>query len=114
MAQFMLLIRGDDEVQRSPAEIQSVIQEYIAWARRLREESRMLGGDELDSKGKFVKMNGSGLQVVDGPYTETKEVIGGYFLIEAADESEAVEIAKACPGLTRGGVVEVRGIIDHS
>jgi hypothetical protein len=52
--------------------------------------------------------------VVDGPYTETKEVIGGYFLIEAADESEAVEIAKACPGLTRGGVVEVRGIIDHS
>ena len=114
MAQYMLLIRGDDEVQRSPEEMQSVIQEYIAWARRLREENRMLGGDELESRGKVVKGSGAGLQVSDGPYTETKEVIGGYFLIEADNESHAVEIAKACPGLKRGGVVEVRGIIDHT
>ena len=113
MAQFMLLIRGDDEVQRSPEESQAVLSEYIAWARRLQEENRMLGGDELESTGKFIKMNDAGLQVSDGPYTETKEVIGGYFLIEADSETQAVEIAKACPGLTRGGVVEVRAIIDH-
>ena len=74
----------------------------------------MLGGDELESKGKVIQSNGSGLQVSDGPYTETKEVIGGYFLIEADNEGQAVEIAKACPGLKRGGVVEVRGIVDHS
>lgn len=78
MAQFMLLIRGDDEVERSPSEAQSVVQEYIAWSRKLREENRMLGGDGLASKGRVVRLNGSGLQVSDGPYTETKEVIGGY------------------------------------
>ena len=114
MAQFMLLIRGDEEVERSPEEMQSVIQEYMAWARRLREENRLLGGDELESRGKVVKGGSAGLQVSDGPYTETKEVIGGYFLVEADNESQAVEIAKACPGLKRGGVVEVRGVIDHS
>ncbi len=114
MAQYMLLIRGDEEAQRSPEEMQTILQEYMAWARRLRDENRMLGGDELESRGKVVKGTASSLQVSDGPYTETKEVIGGYFLIEADTESQAVEIAKACPGLKRGGVVEVRGIIDHS
>ena len=114
MAQFMLLIRGDEEVERSPEEAQSVIREYMAWARKLRDENRMLGGDELDSKGKIVRMSDDSHQVLDGPYTEAKEVIGGYFLIEADNEGHAIEIAKACPGLKRGGVVEVRGIIDHS
>lgn len=114
MAQFMLLIRGDEEVERSAEEAQAVIREYMAWARKLRDENRMLGGDELDSRGKYVRMNDNGHQVLDGPYAETKEVIGGYFLIEADEESHAVEIAKACPGLKRGGVVEIRRIIDHS
>ena len=41
MAQFMLLIRGDDEVERSPAEMQGIVEEYMAWARKLRNEGRM-------------------------------------------------------------------------
>lgn len=114
MAQFMLLIRGDEEVQRSPAEMQSIVEEYIAWARKLRSEGRMLGGDELANNGKLVRGYGATASVSDGPYAETKEAIGGYFLIEADDQTHAVEIAKACPGLKRGGAVEVRAIVDHS
>ena len=47
MPQYMLLIRGDDTVERSPAEMQSIVQDYMAWAGKLRSEGRMLGGDEL-------------------------------------------------------------------
>lgn len=113
MAQFMLLIRGNDEVERSQTEMQGIVQEYIAWARRLRSEGRMLGGDELGPEGKIVRGHGSSLSITDGPFTETKETVGGYFLIEADDEADAARIASECPGLKRGGAVEVRGIVEH-
>jgi hypothetical protein len=110
----MLLIRGDDEAERSPAEMQGIVEEYMAWARQLRSEGRMLGGDELSANGRLVRGHGASATVSDGPFTETKEAIGGYFLIEADGESQAVDIARACPGLKRGGAVEVRAIVDHS
>ncbi len=48
--------------------------------------------------------------VTDGPYAETKDVIGGFLIIEAADLADAVELAKGCPILSRGGAVEVRAV----
>ena len=114
MAQYMFLIRGDDEVERSPAEMQGIVEEYMAWARKLRSEGRMRGGDELASNGKMIRGFGSSATVSDGPFAETKEAIGGYFLIDADDENHALAIAKDCPGLKRGGAVEVRAIVDHS
>ncbi len=110
MPQYMLLIRGDDEVDRSPAEMQAVVSEYIAWAGKLRAAEQMLGGDELAANGWVIRSSG----VTDGPYAESKEGVGGYFLIEAADDAAAVEITRACPGLVRGGLVELRPIVDHS
>jgi hypothetical protein len=74
----------------------------------------MLGGDELASGGKVVRKQGDRLMVSDGPYAEGKELIGGYFLIEADDEKHATRIAGDCPGLLRSGAVEVRAIVDHS
>jgi hypothetical protein len=111
MAQFMLLIRGGDDATRdyTPEQYQQVIQRYIDWAAKLRREGRNHGGDELKQGGKVVRMRG-GQAVVDGPYTETKEAIGGYFIIEAADLDEAAEIAKECPVLDHDGAVEVREI----
>lgn len=114
MPQYMLLIRGDDEVERSPEEMQGIVKEYIAWAGRLRAEGRMLGGDELASGGKVVRKWGGSLQVSDGPYAEGKELVGGYFLIEADSDDHAARIAGDCPGLSRNGAVEVRAIVDHS
>ena len=111
MAKFMLLIRGGDDETRdyTPEQYQHVIQRYIDWSAKLRREGRNHGGDELKSGGKVVRMRG-GQAVVDGPYAETKESIGGYFIIEAADLDEAAEIAKGCPVLLHDGAVEVREI----
>jgi hypothetical protein len=53
----------------------------------------------------------NGNSVTDGPYTEGKEVVGGYFVITARDLNEAVNISKECPGLEVGGSVQVRQIM---
>lgn len=115
MPEYMLFIRGgDDDAQTLSAEqAQQRIQAYIDWSRKLREENRNLGANELATSGVVLRSRG-GEVVLDGPFTETKEAIGGYFHIRAADEAEAVEIAKGCPTLTHGGAVEIRAVIDHS
>lgn len=114
MATYMLMLRGgeDSAADLSPEEIQALIQPYIDWSARLRAEGRHRGGEELKMSGPVVRLRG-GEFVVDGPYTETKESIGGYFLISAADEAEAVEVAKGCPIFRHGGFVEVREVIEH-
>jgi hypothetical protein len=115
MAQFMLFIRGGDDETRdyTPEQHQQVIQRYIDWAAQLRREGRNHGGDELKAGGKVVRMR-DGRAVVDGPYTETKEAIGGYFMIEAADLDEAAEVARGCPVLAHGGIVDIREINSNS
>ena len=114
MPQYMLLIRGDDEATNSPEETERVVQQYIAWARSLRVRGKMLGGDELAPKGRILRGSGQDLLVTDGPFAESKEQIGGYFLIQADGEEEAVAIAGECPGLRRGRAIELREIVDHS
>jgi hypothetical protein len=93
--------------------MQAIVQEYIAWAGKLRSEGRMLGGDELSSEARMLRGAKGQITVTDGPFAETKETIGGYFLIEANDEAHAVEIAKQCPGLKRDGAVELRQVVEH-
>ena len=112
MAQFLVLIRGGDADYEamSPEEIQGVIQRYIDWGDRLRSEGRYVDANELTESGAVIR----GSSVIDGPYAETKEGVGGYYIIEAADLSEAVEVAKGCPVLQHNGAVEVRGFVDHS
>lgn len=114
MARFMLFLRGGEQSLESysPEDFQRLIQPYIDWSNKLRAEGKHLGGDELDNGGKVVRLR-DGQVTVDGPFTETKESIGGYFMIQAADEEEAVQIASGCPILGRGGFVEVRAIVEH-
>jgi hypothetical protein len=112
MSQYMLLIRGGYEEWNTltPEQMQQSIEQYRAWAGRLSESGKLVGAEKLsDGDGRLVRMH-NGQVVVDGPFTETKESVGGYFLIEAASFAEAIEIAKECPGLTRGVAVEVRQI----
>jgi hypothetical protein len=114
MAQFMLLIRGGDEAfaQFTPEQMEQTLGHYFAWSDRLRKEGRLVGADQLADGGRTVRAR-DGQLVIDGPYTETKDAVGGYYQIEAADEAEAAEIAKGCPVLGHGGLVEVRGIVQH-
>jgi hypothetical protein len=66
----------------------------------------------LEDEGKVV--SGKQRTVADGPFAESKEAIGGYFYLTVADEKEAIEIAKQCPGLDYGAIVEVRPVADIS
>jgi hypothetical protein len=108
MAEFMLLIRNGNWDQYSPEEAQQAVQKYIAWARKLREEGRLKGGDELQANGRILRKQAG--QIVDGPFAETKESVGGYFLIEADNYDHAVAIARECPTFDHGGWVEIRAI----
>jgi hypothetical protein len=110
----MLLIRGGDEAfaQFTPEQMEQTLGQYFAWSDRLRQEGRLVGADQLADGGRTVRAR-DGQLVIDGPYTETKDAVGGYYQIEAADEAEAAEIAKGCPVLNHGGLVEVRAIVQH-
>ena len=113
MAQFMLLLHEspNDLAGFSPEEIQRVIGEYTAWREKLAAEGKLAGGLKLkDEGGRLLRRNGGAVQVVDGPFAEAKEVVGGFFLIEAADYDEAVEISKGCPHLVYSRSVELREV----
>lgn len=113
MGEFMLLLHENPQgfAALSPQEIQTVIGEYSAWRERLAAEGRLAGGNKLkDEGGRWLSGNNGAVRVVDGPFSEAKEVIGGYFMIRAADYDEAVEISRECPHLHYGGRIELREV----
>ncbi len=111
MAQFMLLLHSEMEREGdlSPAEMQAIIQRYKDWSTTVAEAGKLLGGDKLtDDPGKVMRARSGA--VTDGPYSETKEIIGGYFMIEADDYDEACRVAESYPHLELGGTIEVRQV----
>jgi hypothetical protein len=108
--EYMLLFRGNDWYKSlSPEEMQKVADHWMAWFKRLTDEGKALAGNPLEREGKLVSGK-SGRVVADGPFAESKEAIGGYFLLRVDTLDEAVAIAKQCPGLAYGSVVEVRPV----
>lgn len=108
---YLLLFRGNVwDRGLSAAQLQKVVSDWMAWFERLKAEGKCTGGHPLDEQGKVV--SGKQPTVADGPFAESKEAIGGYFYLTVADEEEAIEIAKQCPGLEYGAVVEVRPVAD--
>src|SRR2546422_11238021 len=106
---YMLLFRGTElRKTLSPEEMQKVSEKWMAWFRRLTEEGRAVAGNPLEREGKIV--SGKDRIVSDGPFAESKEAIGGYFLLDVASLDEAVAIAQECPGLPYGVQVEVRPV----
>ena len=105
----MLLFRGNDWTKSlSPEEKQKVTDQWMAWFRRLTDQGKAIAGNPLEPEGKIV--SGKNRVVSDGPFAESKEAIGGYFLLQVKSLDEAVAIAKECPGLAYGAVVEVRPV----
>ena len=106
----MLLFVGMDwHKGLSPGQMQQVVGEWMAWFERLTGEGKVAGGNPLENEGKVVTGR-HGKMVADGPFAEAKEAIGGYFLLTVKSEAEAVAIARQCPGLPFGAIVEVRPI----
>ncbi len=110
---YMLLFRGTHwDKDLSPEEIQKMVGQWYAWFERLTRQGKCKAGHPLEREGKIVSSR-TGRTVSDGPFAESKEAIGGYFLLQVDNIDEAVEIAKQCPGLAYGIDVEVRPVAEQ-
>src|SRR5215208_1818045 len=111
MAQFMMLLRENPAgfAEVSAQEMQAVIQEYLAWRKALTSRDQLRGGAKLRDEGGKRLAGGPTPVVSDGPYAEAHEVIGGFFIVEAADYDAAVKLAGSCPHL-KYGTIELREI----
>jgi len=106
----MLIFHGGTSTpQGSPEEMQAHMNKWFAWIQQLTKEGKYAGGEALLPGGKLVK--GKNKTVTDGPFTEGKEVVGGYFIINANSYDEALEIAKDYPDYIYDGTVQVRKVM---
>lgn len=111
MEKFMLIFQGEvPDGTSSPEQMQAQMGKWMAWIDKLAKQGRYESGEPLVPGGKLVSGN-RGSHVIDGPYTEGKEIVGGYFIIKANDMDEAVAIAKESPDLEMGGKVQVRQVM---
>jgi len=113
MKKYLLLLREDIATMKnfSPKEMEELTNAHMAWAEKLAEKNLMISGDGLEPKG--TQIVGADCIVKDGTFLESKEMIGGYYLIQATDFEHAVSIAKECPCHLWGGTTEVRPIMDY-
>src|SRR2546422_10425724 len=110
---YLLLFRGTNwHRDLSPEEIQTVMNQWRGWFDRLTEQGKAKAGQPLMNEGKIVSGK-NGRVVADGPFAESKEAIGGYFLLQVDDLDEAGEIAKACPVLEYGSTVAGRPVAEE-
>jgi hypothetical protein len=110
---YMLIFRGNDwHKGLSPEEMQRVANDWMAWFKRLTEQGKAVAGNPLAPEGKIVSGK-NGRVVADGPFAESKEAIGGYFLLKVDSLDEAVAIAQQCPGLPHGAKIEVRPVMEQ-
>jgi hypothetical protein len=116
MNQYILMLHNDPKVfqadDMSPQRIQEIFGKYRAWRARMADEGKLAGANKLeDGTGRVMRAeNGNGkVHITDGPFTESKEVIGGFFVVKAETYEEAVKIASDCPHL-EFGTIEVRRI----
>ena len=113
MPEYMALLyeSSDDPGQISPDEIQQIIGKYKAWRDRMEAAGHLAGGQKLkDGEGRVMRTEEGRLRVLDGPYSETKEVIGGYFALQASGYEEAVRLLEDNPHLEFGGTIELREV----
>lgn len=111
MPKFLLILRGDPETWRhlAPDQIQALIGEFESWAGKLMAEGRFVDGRKLaDGHGRVLTGKPGKAVVTDGPYGETKEIVGGFHLIEADSYEHAVELCRDHPELGLNGTVEIR------
>jgi hypothetical protein len=111
--QYLLLIYSNEAAMEATSEADrgKMMAAYGAYSEAMVKAGVMVGGNRLRpaSAATTVRSPGGKTQVLDGPYAETKEQLGGYFLIEAPDLDAALSWAERCPGAAIGGI-EVRPI----
>jgi hypothetical protein len=110
MEKFMFIFQGGQMNGASPEEMQANMGKWMAWIEKLSNANQYVAGEPLLPGGKLLSGK-SGKTITDGPYTEGKEVVGGFFIINAKDLDEAVTIAQGYPDYELGGSVQVRQVM---
>jgi len=114
MPRYLLALYDDPAEYQDlpPEELRGIIEKYRAWTRKLEDKGHLVTSDKLrDGSGRVLRGGRDGrAQVVDGPYSESKEVLGGFFLLEAASYDEAVELCRDSPHLESSGAIEIREV----
>ena len=111
--QYILLIYGDEARFQSltPQQIGEVVSAYGAYTEALRQAGALLASDRLrpTTTATTVRVDGGKTQVLNGPYAETKEQLGGFYLLDVPDLDAALSWAARCPGASHGSI-EVRPV----
>jgi len=110
MKDFLFLFRNDYKAMPtgSPEEMQSMTKKWMDWVGSIGAQNKLTDrGNRLSGEGRVLRPDNV---ITDGPYTEIKELLGGYTIVKAESLDEAAELAKGCPILSVGGNVEVRPI----
>jgi hypothetical protein len=110
MTEFMMIFRNDynPTIKPSPEQMQTSIKQWQDWIGSIAAQGKFISTNRLGFEGKTLKANNV---IVDGPYAEIKEIVGGYILVKAASIEEAIQLAEGCPILNIGGHVEVRNVL---
>jgi hypothetical protein len=114
MAKYLILIYGQESAAApTPDQWDQMMQAHGQFAQAVDQQGgKILGGEALQPTATATSVRNDGQAVTDGPFVETKEALGGFYLIEAADLDQALAFAKLCPA--PGGGVELRPIMDTS
>ena len=114
--QYLVLIYSEEpNAAPDPAQIEAVMTEYNAYSDMLRDRGALVAGEALQptATATTVRVRDGQTMTTDGPFAETKEALGGFYLIEAKDLDEALALGGACPG-AKWGSIEVRPIVDFA
>src|SRR5262249_23478524 len=115
--QYLLLIYGDEKAgaNRSKAEMDARMGEYVAYTEAMQTAGVMVAGEALHptSAATTVRLQNGKRLTTHGPFAETKEQLGGYYVVNCTNLDEAIEWAAKCPG-GRAGSIEVRPVMDFS
>jgi hypothetical protein len=110
LKEFILIFRFDGSVkfEPTPEQLQENARQWQDWTGGIASQGRLVSTNQFNFGGQTLHSNGT---VTQGPYTEGKNIAGGYLIAKAESESEAIKLAQGCPVLYFGGTVEVRGFM---
>ncbi|WP_410659139.1 YciI family protein [Amycolatopsis sp. lyj-112] len=112
---FMIIIKADEDSEAGKLPPMEALTAMAKFNQEMLDAGILVGGEGLQesSKGARVTLNAAGSTITDGPFTETKELVGGFWILDVPTREEAIEWAKRCPTAPHGDtVLEVRKILD--
>jgi hypothetical protein len=116
MSQYLLLLYDDpsgvEQFRKLPPDqLQKAMQQYMDWSNKARQGGFYVASNKLsDDHGRVVRSNSGRTKVTDGPFSESKELLGGYYLIEASSYDEALRRIQDHPHFAHGGTIVIRQV----